>query len=171
MARPTAAPAKLLAARLLQAQRQARRRLGSGGCGEQVDTASRQQLARRGSCVRRWCNNSRSGKEPGLRVWSSQRGWRSTQLCGCDNAIGTPTPLCKGFYRTSRHRWRWWRARVPASWRDDGAGAPWAKASTTMTPVGTVFPIEGVVFPACLPRVKTRSIGRAAVAVSASFPS
>ena len=38
MARPTAAPAKLLAARLLQAQRQARRRLGSGGCGEQVDT-------------------------------------------------------------------------------------------------------------------------------------
>ena len=121
--------------------------------------ASRQRLARRGSCVRRWCNNSRSGKEPGLRVWSGQRGWRSTQLCGCDNAIGTPTPLCKGFYRTSRHRWRWWRARVPASWRDDGAGAPWAKASTTMTPVGAVFPIEGVVFPACLPRVKTRSIG------------
>ena len=38
MARPTAAPAKSLAARLLQAQRQARRRLGSGGCGEQADT-------------------------------------------------------------------------------------------------------------------------------------
>ena len=37
-ARPTAALAKLLAARLLQAQRQVRRRLGSGRCGEQADT-------------------------------------------------------------------------------------------------------------------------------------
>jgi len=86
-------------------------------------------------------------------------------------ATTQPTPLWKGFYRTSGQRWQWWRARVLASWRDDGAGAPWAKASTTMTPVGTVFPIEGVVFPACLPRVKTQSIGRAAAAVSVSFPS
>ena len=155
----TGAATSAQAARLRRAWRASRhRRRGNGWRDEAAVCAG-------GAAI------SRSGKEPGLRVWSGHRGWQSTQLCGCDNAIGAPTPLCKGFYRTSRHRWRWWRARVPASWRDDGAGAPWAKASMTMTLVGAVFPIEGVVFPACLPRVKTRSIGRAAVAVSASFPS